>query len=32
MGYIPLENVIGDAGGDGMPTVILYERIRTVVQ
>ena len=41
MGYIPLENVIGrvamiffsrDAVGDGMPTVIRYERIGTVVQ
>jgi signal peptidase I len=41
VGYIPLENVIGrvamiffsrDAGGDGMPTIIRYERIGTVVQ
>ena len=41
VGYIPLENVIGrvgmiffsrDAGGDGTPTVIRYERIGTVVQ
>jgi signal peptidase I len=40
-GYIPLENVVGrvsmiffsrDAGGDGAPTVIRYERIGTVVQ
>jgi signal peptidase I len=41
VGYIPLENVIGrvgmiffsrDAGGNGMPTVIRYERIGSVVQ
>ena len=41
VGYIPLENVIGrvgmiffsrDAGGDGMPTVIRYGRIGTMVQ
>ena len=41
MGYNPLENGIGrvamiffsrDAGDDGMPTVIHYERIGTMVQ
>jgi signal peptidase I len=41
VGFIPLKNVVGrvgmiffsrDAGGDGMPTVMRYERIGTVVQ
>jgi signal peptidase I len=41
VGYIPLENVVGrvgmiffslDAGGNGTPPAIRYERIETVVQ